>query len=249
MKMRAAVLEEFGQPLNVTEVDLADPGPGEALVRLVACGVCHTDMYTASGVDPSGYAPTVLGHEGAGVVEAVGEGVADVKVGDHVVTLFSPQCRECEHCLLAQDQPVHRDPRRAGQGPPARRHHEVVPGRRADPPLHGHVDLRRVHGHAADRSGRRRSRGAARARGAVRLRAFDRARRGDQHGQGRGGLDLRGLRRGHGRPRRRGRRPPAGRRADRLRGPLRRAAGPGARPRGDRRHRTAARTRSSRSSR
>jgi S-(hydroxymethyl)glutathione dehydrogenase/alcohol dehydrogenase len=68
------------------------------LVRLVACGVCHTDMYTASGVDPSGYAPTVLGHEGAGVVEAVGEGVTSVAPGDHVVTLFSPQCRECVHC-------------------------------------------------------------------------------------------------------------------------------------------------------
>ena len=67
--MRAAVLEEFGQPLQVTEVDLADPKPGEVLVRLAACGVCHTDMYTASGVDPSGYAPTVLGHEGAGFVE------------------------------------------------------------------------------------------------------------------------------------------------------------------------------------
>src|ERR671916_1504862 len=99
MKIRAAVLEEFGQPLNVTELDLADPGPGEVLVRLVACGVCHTDMYTASGADPSGYAPCVLGHEGAGVVEKVGEGVSDVAVGDHVVTLFSPQCRECVHCL------------------------------------------------------------------------------------------------------------------------------------------------------
>ena len=99
MKMRAAVLEEFGEPLVIQEVDLADPGPGEVLVRLVACGVCHTDLYTASGVDPSGYAPTVLGHEGAGVVEAIGEGVSDVAVGDHVVTLFSPQCRECVHCL------------------------------------------------------------------------------------------------------------------------------------------------------
>jgi S-(hydroxymethyl)glutathione dehydrogenase / alcohol dehydrogenase len=68
------------------------------LVRLVACGVCHTDLYTASGADPSGYAPTVLGHEGAGVVERVGDGVRDVAVGDHVVTLFSPQCRECIHC-------------------------------------------------------------------------------------------------------------------------------------------------------
>ena len=98
MQIRAAVLEEFGAPLVVQDVDLAAPGPGEALVRLAACGVCHTDLYTASGVDPSGYAPTVLGHEGAGVVEAVGEGVTSLAVGDHVVTLFSPQCRECEHC-------------------------------------------------------------------------------------------------------------------------------------------------------
>ena len=99
MKMRAAVLEEFGKPLVVREVDLAEPKAGEVLVRLVACGVCHTDLYTASGADPSGYAPTVLGHEGAGVVERVGEGVTSVKPGDHVVTLFSPQCRECVHCL------------------------------------------------------------------------------------------------------------------------------------------------------
>lgn len=98
MKMRAAVLEEFGKPLVVQEVDLKDPKPGEVLVRLVACGVCHTDLYTASGVDPSGYAPAVLGHEGAGVVEAVGEGVSSLAAGDHVVTLFSPQCRECVHC-------------------------------------------------------------------------------------------------------------------------------------------------------
>src|SRR6478672_1327252 len=99
MQIRAAVLEEFGQPLVVQDVDLAGPGPGEVLVRLHACGVCHTDMYTASGVDPSGYAPTVLGHEGAGVVERVGEGVTLVEPGDHVVTLFSPQCGKCIHCL------------------------------------------------------------------------------------------------------------------------------------------------------
>jgi S-(hydroxymethyl)glutathione dehydrogenase/alcohol dehydrogenase len=99
MRMRAAVLEEFAKPLVVQEVELADPGPGEVLVRLVACGVCHTDMYTASGVDPSGYAPTVLGHEGAGVVERCGEGVRLVGEGDHVVTLFSPQCGECVHCV------------------------------------------------------------------------------------------------------------------------------------------------------
>ncbi|HEY2637163.1 MAG TPA: alcohol dehydrogenase catalytic domain-containing protein [Solirubrobacteraceae bacterium] len=98
MRMRAAVLEEFGAPLAVQEIDLAEPGAGEVLVRLVACGVCHTDLYTASGADPSGYSPTVLGHEGAGVVEQVGEGVSLVRPGDHVVTLFSPQCGECIHC-------------------------------------------------------------------------------------------------------------------------------------------------------
>jgi S-(hydroxymethyl)glutathione dehydrogenase/alcohol dehydrogenase len=96
--MRAAVLEEFGKPLVVQDVELAEPRAGEVLVRLAACGVCHTDLYTASGADPSGYAPTVLGHEGAGVVESVGEGVSSVAPGDHVVTLFSPQCRECIHC-------------------------------------------------------------------------------------------------------------------------------------------------------
>ena len=99
MKMRAAVLERFGEPLAVQEVDLAEPREGEVLVRLAACGVCHTDLYTASGADPSGYAPAVLGHEGAGVVEKVGDGVDSVAPGDHVVTLFSPQCGECVHCV------------------------------------------------------------------------------------------------------------------------------------------------------
>jgi S-(hydroxymethyl)glutathione dehydrogenase / alcohol dehydrogenase len=98
MRIKAAVLEEFGRPLAVRELDLSDPQAGEVLVRLVACGVCHTDLYTASGVDPSGYAPTVLGHEGAGVVERVGPEVTLVEPGDRVVTLFSPQCGECVHC-------------------------------------------------------------------------------------------------------------------------------------------------------
>ena len=98
MKMRAAVLEEFAKPLVVQDIDLSEPRAGEVLVRLAACGVCHTDLYTASGADPSGYSPTVLGHEGAGIVERVGEGVTSVALGDHVVTLFSPQCRECVHC-------------------------------------------------------------------------------------------------------------------------------------------------------
>jgi S-(hydroxymethyl)glutathione dehydrogenase/alcohol dehydrogenase len=99
VRIQAAVLREFGAPLEIEEVELAEPKAGEVLVRLVACGVCHTDLYTASGADPSGYAPTVLGHEGAGVVEQIGQGVTSVAIGDHVVTLFSPQCRECVHCV------------------------------------------------------------------------------------------------------------------------------------------------------
>ncbi len=98
MRIRAAVLEEFGRPLAVQDVELAEPKAREALVRLAACGVCHTDLYTASGADPTGYAPCVLGHEGAGVVEAVGPDVRFVRPGDHVVTLFAPECGECIHC-------------------------------------------------------------------------------------------------------------------------------------------------------
>jgi S-(hydroxymethyl)glutathione dehydrogenase/alcohol dehydrogenase len=102
MRIRAAVLEEFAKPLVVQEVELEGPKAGEVLVRLAACGVCHTDLYTASGADPSGYAPAVLGHEGAGVVEEVGDGVTSLAPGDHVITLFSPQCRECLHCRSAK---------------------------------------------------------------------------------------------------------------------------------------------------
>lgn len=98
MRIRAALMKQFGQPLVVTELELAPPKAGEVLVKLHACGVCHTDMYTWSGADPSGYVPTVLGHEGAGVVEETGAEVTSVRPGDHVITLFSPECGECVHC-------------------------------------------------------------------------------------------------------------------------------------------------------
>src|SRR5690242_21365860 len=101
MRIRAAVLEEFGAPLAVQEVDLAEPKAGEVLVRLAACGVCHTGLYTASGADPTGYAPCVLGHEGAGVVERVGGGVTLARPGDHVITRFAPECVTCIHCRSA----------------------------------------------------------------------------------------------------------------------------------------------------
>lgn len=98
MQIRAAVLEAFGEPLVVQDVELAPPQAGEVLVKIKSCGVCHTDMYTASGADPSGYCDCVLGHEGAGIALEVGAGVTSVKPGDHVVTLFSPECGECVNC-------------------------------------------------------------------------------------------------------------------------------------------------------
>ena len=154
------------------------------LVRLVACGVCHTDLYTASGADPSGYAPAVLGHEGAGVVEKVGEGVTLVEPGDHVVTLFSPAVRQVRPLPRSAHQPLPGDPRAAEQGLSARRDQADLARRRGDPPFHGHLDLRRVHGDAGDRAREDRPRGAARPRLPVRLRPLDRARRRDQHRRG-----------------------------------------------------------------
>jgi len=99
MRVKAAVCWEAQKPLVIEEIDLKGPQAGECLVRLVATGVCHTDAYTMSGRDPSGLFPTVLGHEGAGVVEAVGAGVNSLKVGDHVIPLYIPECRNCKFCL------------------------------------------------------------------------------------------------------------------------------------------------------
>ncbi len=98
MKTRAAVAWGPGQPLKIEEVDLQLPKKGEVLVRITATGVCHTDAYTLSGADPEGIFPSILGHEGAGVVEAVGEGVTSVAVGDHVIPLYTPECGECKFC-------------------------------------------------------------------------------------------------------------------------------------------------------
>jgi S-(hydroxymethyl)glutathione dehydrogenase/alcohol dehydrogenase len=90
IRSRAAVAWAAKQPLEVTEVDVAPPKAGEVLVRIVATGVCHTDAYTLSGADPEGIFPCILGHEGGGIVEAVGEGVTSVAVGDHVIPLYTP---------------------------------------------------------------------------------------------------------------------------------------------------------------
>src|SRR5690625_1659114 len=99
IKSRAAVAWGPGQPLSIEEVDVMPPKAGEVLVRIVATGVCHTDAFTLSGDDPEGVFPAILGHEGGGIVEQVGEGVTSVAVGDHVIPLYTPECRECEYCL------------------------------------------------------------------------------------------------------------------------------------------------------
>ena len=98
MKSRAAVAWEAGKPLSIEEVDIDGPKAGEVLIRLVATGVCHTDAYTLSGSDPEGAFPSILGHEGGGVVEELGSGVTSVAVGDHVIPLYTPECGECEFC-------------------------------------------------------------------------------------------------------------------------------------------------------
>ncbi|MFD0982412.1 S-(hydroxymethyl)glutathione dehydrogenase/class III alcohol dehydrogenase [Tropicimonas aquimaris] len=99
MKTRAAVALAAGKPLEVMEVNLEGPRAGEVLVEIKATGICHTDEFTLSGADPEGLFPAILGHEGAGIVLEVGEGVTSLKPGDHVIPLYTPECRECEYCL------------------------------------------------------------------------------------------------------------------------------------------------------
>ena len=217
MKIRAAVLEEFAAPLVIERVELAEPGPGEVLVRLVACGVCHTDMYTASGVDPSGYAPTVLGHEGAGVVERCGPGVSLLGEGDHVVTLFSPQCGECVHCRSPQTNLclAIREQQNLGYLPDG----TTRLSRGGEPLRHfmGTSTFAEYTVMPEIALARDRSRGAARPGVPVRLRPLDGPRSRDQDRRRPPRIDLRGVRRRHGGARRGRRLPAAGRGADHLR--------------------------------
>ncbi|MFK5998013.1 MAG: S-(hydroxymethyl)glutathione dehydrogenase/class III alcohol dehydrogenase [Rhodobacterales bacterium] len=99
MRTRAAVALEAGKPLEIMDVNLEGPKAGEVLVEIKATGICHTDEFTRSGADPEGLFPAILGHEGAGIVLEVGPGVTSLKPGDHVIPLYTPECRECEYCL------------------------------------------------------------------------------------------------------------------------------------------------------
>ena len=99
MKSKAAIAFSAGEPLSIEEVDLEGPKSGEVLIEVMATGVCHTDAYTLSGGDPEGLFPSILGHEGAGIVREVGNGVVTLQVGDHVIPLYTPECRQCKFCL------------------------------------------------------------------------------------------------------------------------------------------------------
>src|SRR3974390_1855057 len=99
MQVRAAVARRANQPLSLETVDLDGPREGEVLVEIKATGICHTDEYTLSGADPEGIFPAILGHEGAGVVVDIGRNVTSLKKDDHVIPLYTPECRQCEYCL------------------------------------------------------------------------------------------------------------------------------------------------------
>ncbi|TKB45440.1 S-(hydroxymethyl)glutathione dehydrogenase/class III alcohol dehydrogenase [Thalassotalea mangrovi] len=116
IKSRAAVAWGPGQPLSIEEVNVAPPKAGEVLVRIVASGVCHTDAFTLSGDDPEGIFPSILGHEGGGIVEEVGEGVTSVQVGDHVIPLYTPECGQCKFCLSGKTNLCQKIRATQGQG-------------------------------------------------------------------------------------------------------------------------------------
>src|SRR5690349_11883288 len=116
MDVRAAVAFAPGKPLEITTVQLDGPRPGEVLVEIKATGVCHTDEFTLSGADPEGLFPSILGHEGAGIVVETGPGVTSVKKGDHVIPLYTPECRNCPSCLSRKTNPAPRSAPPKGKG-------------------------------------------------------------------------------------------------------------------------------------
>ncbi|MBR9881984.1 MAG: S-(hydroxymethyl)glutathione dehydrogenase/class III alcohol dehydrogenase [Gammaproteobacteria bacterium] len=116
IKSKAAIAWGPNQPLSIEEVDVMPPKAGEVLVRVVASGVCHTDAFTLSGEDPEGIFPAILGHEGGGIVEAVGEGVTSVQVGDHVIPLYTPECGECKFCKSGKTNLCQKIRETQGQG-------------------------------------------------------------------------------------------------------------------------------------
>ena len=146
MKTRAAVAFEAKKPLEIVELDLAGPKAGEVLVEIKATGICHTDAYTLDGLDSEGIFPSILGHEGAGIVREVGPGVTSVKPGDHVIPLYTPECRQCKSCLSQKTNLCTQIRATQGKGRDARRHLALQLQGQADLPLHGLLDVFEFHG-------------------------------------------------------------------------------------------------------
>jgi S-(hydroxymethyl)glutathione dehydrogenase / alcohol dehydrogenase len=150
MDVRAAVAFEAGKPLSIETVQLDGPRAGEVLVEVKATGLCHTDKFTLSGDDPEGMFPVILGHEGAGIVVDVGAGVTSVKKGDHVIPLYTPECRECDYCLSGKTNLCQRIRATQGKGlMPDGTQPLQLPGQ-AGAALHGLLDVRELHGAAGN---------------------------------------------------------------------------------------------------
>ena len=151
MKTRAAVAFEAKKPLEIVELDLDGPKAGEVLVEIKATGICHTDAYTLDGLDSEGIFPSILGHEGAGIVREVGAGVISVKPGDHVIPLYTPECRQCKSCLSQKTNLCTAIRATQGKGADAGRHHALWLQRQADLPLHGLLDVFELYRAAGNR--------------------------------------------------------------------------------------------------
>ena len=184
MKTRAAVALEKGKPLQIMEVDLEGPKAGEVLVEIKATGICHTDEFTLSGADPEGLFPSILGHEGAGIVVDVGPGVTSVKKGDHVIPLYTPECRQCPSCLSRKTNLCTAIRATQGQGRHAGRLLALLAGWPEALPLHGHLHVLQFHGAARDSGGQDPGGRTVRQGLLHRLRRHHRHRRGAQHGEG-----------------------------------------------------------------
>ena len=153
MKTRAAVAFEAKKPLEIVELDLEGPKAGEVLVEIKATGICHTDAYTLDGFDSEGIFPSILGHEGAGIVREVGAGVTSVAVGDHVIPLYTPECRQCKSCLSRKTNLCTAIRATQGKGlMPDGTSRFSLQGQ-ADRALHGLLDVLELHGAAGDRGG------------------------------------------------------------------------------------------------
>ena len=194
MKTRAAIAWAAGKPLEVVDVDLDGPKAGEVLVEIKATGICHTDEFTRSGADPEGLFPVIFGHEGAGVVVDVGPGVKSLKKGDHVIPLYTPECRECKSCTSRKTNLCTSIRATQGKGVMPDGSSRFSIGRQGGSSLHGLLDFLELHGVAGDRA-REDPRGRAVREGLLhRLRRDDRHRRGHQHREGRAGRKRRRIR-------------------------------------------------------